>query len=58
MYVNGQYYKYYPFIREEDINKNTGNKFVDTLKVSNLYLKGLNGDRKFHHGPFSIAIQS
>lgn len=56
MYVNGQYYKYYPFIREEDINKNTGNKFVDTLKVSNLYLKGLNGDRKFHHGPFSIAI--
>ena len=45
MYVNGEYYEYYPFIREEDINRNTGNLFVDTLKMSNLYLKGCCGDR-------------
>lgn len=44
MYVNGEYYEYYPFIREEDINCNTGNLFVDTLKMSNLYLKGACAD--------------
>ena len=44
MYFNNTYYKYYPKIREEDINSNTGNKFVDTLKLSNLYLPGLGAD--------------
>ena len=44
MYFNNTFYKYYPKIREEDINSNTGNKFVDTLKLSNLYLPGLGAD--------------
>lgn len=44
MYVNNTYYRFYPKIREEDINTNTGNKFIDTLKLSNLYLAGLGGD--------------
>ena len=44
MYFNNTYYRYYPKIREEDIETNTGNKFIDTLKLSNLYLPGLGGD--------------
>lgn len=44
MYIDGVYYKYYPVIREEDIETNTGNKFVDTFKLSNLYLPGMGGD--------------
>ena len=42
--VNGNYYKYYPKIREEDIGKDTSNDFVDTLRFSNLYLSGCGGD--------------
>ena len=44
MYINGTLYKYYPKIRESDIGSNTGHAFVDTLILSNLYLKGLGGD--------------
>lgn len=44
MVIGNEYYRYYPKIREEDIGKNTGNKFVDTMKLSNLYLPGLCGD--------------
>ena len=44
MYFNGTFYPYYPKIREEDIGTDTSNKFVDTLKLSNLYLPGLSGD--------------
>lgn len=44
LYIEGQYYKYYPKIREEEIETNTGNKFVDTFKLSNLYLDGMGGD--------------
>lgn len=44
MYIDGKYYPYYPKIREEDIGSNTGNTFVDTLKMSNLYLDGMGGD--------------
>ena len=44
MLINGSLYPYYPKIRENEINKNTGNKFVDTLVLSNLYLEGLGGD--------------
>ena len=44
MYFNGQYYRYYPKIREEDIGSNTSNKFVDTLNISNLYLSGMGAD--------------
>lgn len=44
VYVNGEYYRWYPRIREEDIGKNTSNLFIDTLCLSNLHLKGLGGD--------------
>lgn len=38
------YYKYYPKIREEDIGSNTSNKFIDTMRISNLYLPAVGGD--------------
>ena len=34
--LNGQVYKHYPYIREEDIGSDTSKKFIDTLQVSNL----------------------
>jgi hypothetical protein len=40
--LNGEYYKFYPKIRLEDINTLSGKKFIDTMRVSNLYL-GLMG---------------
>ena len=45
MYFNDKYYKYYPKIRLEDLGTDTSNKFVDTMKLSNLYLKGMGGDK-------------
>lgn len=44
MYINDVYYSRYPKIRPEDINRDTSNKFVDTMQFSNLYLKGIGGD--------------
>ncbi len=44
MYVGDKYYPYYPKIRKEDIGKDTNNYFVDTFKMSNLYLDGMGGD--------------
>lgn len=44
IYYNGQFYKYYPKIRSEDIGSNTSNTFIDTLRVSNLMLKIILGD--------------
>lgn len=44
MQVKSEFYKYYPKIREEDIGKNTGTMFVDTLRMSNLLLDGFGGD--------------
>lgn len=44
LYINGEYYQFYPKIREEDILSSTGQKFVDTMQVCNLYLKGMNAD--------------
>ena len=44
--LDGQLYEYYPLIREEDIGSDTSNIFIDTLQISNLYLKGLEGDFK------------
>lgn len=44
VYINGEFYRWYPKIREEDIGSNTGDRFADTMRVSNLYLPGLNGD--------------
>ena len=41
---NGITYKWYPKIREEDIGIDTSNRFIDTLRFSNLYLAGIGGD--------------
>jgi hypothetical protein len=38
--IDGEYYRFYPKIRQEDILNNSASKFVDTMQVSNLYLKG------------------
>jgi len=40
------YYKYYPKIREEDIGSNTSNRFIDTMRMSNLYLPSTGADFK------------
>lgn len=39
MVINGEMYRWYPKIREEDIGKNTGNKFIDTCSIANPYCK-------------------
>lgn len=39
-----QVYDHYPRIREEDILKDTSNKFKDTLNMCNGYLKSIGGD--------------
>lgn len=44
VYYEGQLYKWYPKIREEDIGTDTSNRFVDTLRFSNVYLNGIGGD--------------
>lgn len=44
VYVGGQYYRWYPKLREKDIGTNTSDIFIDTLCLSNLHLKGLGGD--------------
>lgn len=49
MILGSRYYKTYPYIRQEDIESNTSNKFIDTLNISNLYLDGIGGDYKLRH---------
>lgn len=44
MVINHKLYKHYPYIRAEDIGKNTTNKFIDTLNLSNVYLGSIGGD--------------
>lgn len=44
MYVNDTFYPYYPKFKDSDIGKDTSDMFVDSLQMSNLYLKGLGGD--------------
>lgn len=44
MYFDNTFYKFYPKIRREDIGTDTSNKFVDTMKLSNLYLPAMGGD--------------
>lgn len=39
-----KFYKSYPHITEEDILKDTSNKFKDTLNICNGYLKSIGGD--------------
>ena len=52
IYVNGTFYKFYPKIRKEDVGSNTSNRFIDTMNICNLYLKGICGDYR----PKSISI--
>lgn len=42
--LDGEYYRFYPKIRIEDINSPSAHRFVDTMQLSNLYLKGMGGD--------------
>lgn len=44
VYIGNTYYKFYPKITPEEINKDTSTKFVDTLIMSNLYLEAIKGD--------------
>jgi len=44
MIYNNTFVKYYPKIRQEDIGKNTSNKFIDTLQICNAYLGSCGGD--------------
>lgn len=44
IYYDDDFYPDYPKIREEDILTDTSNKFIDTLRFSNCYLKGCGGD--------------
>ena len=43
--LNGEYYPFYPKIRESDIGLDTSNRFVDTLQMSNNYLSGMGADK-------------
>ena len=44
MVINGEFYKNYPYIRQELIGTNTSNSFIDSMNISNLYLDGIGGD--------------
>ena len=44
MYYDNEYYPYYPYIRDDMIGMDTSNMFVDTMRLSNLYLSGMGGD--------------
>lgn len=44
LYINGEYYQFYPKIRIGDILQPSKNKFIDTMRLSNLYLGGMGGD--------------
>lgn len=44
MYINGEYYPFYPKIRQEDIGSNTSTMFIDSFTMSNLYLPAIGGD--------------
>lgn len=42
--LDGEFYRFYPKIRIEDINSPSAHRFVDTMQISNLYLKGAGAD--------------
>ena len=42
--LSGNLYKHYPKIREEYMGIDTSNMFVDTMNMSNVYLKSIGGD--------------
>ena len=47
--IDGEYYRFYPKIRIEDILQSSASKFIDTMQISNLYLKGLGGKLIAYH---------
>ena len=44
IYLNGEFYRWYPKFRNEQIGMNTSHTFIDTLNISNLHLGGMGGD--------------
>lgn len=44
VYVNGEYYRWYPKIREKDIGSNTSSRFIDSLNINNTLLGGAGAD--------------
>ena len=42
--IDGEFYRFYPKIRLEDIGKSSAAKFIDTMQISNLYLDAMLGD--------------
>lgn len=44
MVINGKLYRWYPKIRQEDIGKDTSNKFIDTCSIANPYCKMMGAD--------------
>jgi len=49
VYINNEFYPYYPKIREEDIGTNTSSSFKDTLNICSLALSSTEGDYKPLH---------
>lgn len=44
MQINGQVYKFYPFVDLDVTPEEIGNKFIDATQFSNAYLPGIEGD--------------
>ena len=44
MIVNGEFYRWYPDIKQTDLGKDTSNKFIDTLSMANPYCGLMNAD--------------
>ena len=44
VFYEGELYKRYPKITEEMIGSDTSNIFIDTLNISNVFLKRITGD--------------
>ena len=58
MVINGELYNWYPKIRQNDILKDTSNKFIDTCSIANPYCKLMgadyDGDQITVSGIFSV----
>lgn len=42
--LDGEFYRFYPKIRMEDIYSSSTQRFIDTMQISNLYLPGAGAD--------------
>lgn len=62
MVIDGKFYKWYPKIRENEIGKNTSNKFIDTCSIANPYcgLMGADydGDQVTVKMPYSVEANN